>query len=187
MRRAFTDDALAPGLLDDLLDTARRVPSAGHAQGLTWLVLDAPADVERYWDLTLGDRRADFSFPGLLRAPALVVALTDPAAYVARYHEADKARTGLGEGVESWPVPYWYVDAGMAIQTLLLEAESSGLAACLFGLFQHEQAVLEAFGVPQGVRAVGTIALGRHDPALDRPGRSSGRPRRTDVIRRGSW
>ena len=106
---------------------------------------------------------------------------------MARYPEADKARTGLGDGVGSWSVPYWFVDAGMAIQTLLLEAESMGLAACLFGLFDHERAVLDAFSVPEGVRAVGTIALGHHDPARDRPGRSSRRPRRTDVIRRGSW
>lgn len=187
MTRAFTDAPLARAEVDALLDLARRVPSAGHAQGLTWLVLDTPADTDRYWELTLGERRTDFPFPGLLQAPVLVVAVADPMAYVARYAEPDKARTGLGAGPEAWSVPYWFVDAGMAVQTLLLGAEDRGLAACLFGLFEHERAVLDAFGAPRHVRAAGTIALGRGDAPNDRPGRSASRPRRDDVIRRGSW
>ena len=187
MRRAFTDVPVASDALDALLDLARRVPSAGNAQGLSWLVLDTPAATGRYWELTLGDRRVDFAFPGLLRAPALVVALADPSAYVARYSEPDKVSSGLGDDADDWTVPYWFVDAGMAVQTLLLAVEDAGLGACFFGLFAHERAVLDAFGVPTHIRAVGTIALGHPGAGPERPGRSSTRPRRGDVIRRGSW
>jgi nitroreductase len=187
MRRAFTDEPIDADALDALLDLARRVPSAGNAQGLSWLVLDTPAATSRYWDLTLGDRRADFAFPGLVRAPVLVVALADPGAYVARYAEPDKASSGLGDGAEAWTVPYWFVDAGMAVQTLLLAVEDAGLGACFFGLFAHERAVLDAFGVPAHVRAAGTVAVGHPAAVPERPGRSSTRPRRADVIRRGSW
>jgi nitroreductase len=187
MRRAFTDEPIDADALDALLDLARRVPSAGNAQGLSWLVLDTPAATSRYWDLTLGDRRADFAFPGLVRAPVLVVALADPGAYVARYAEPDKASSGLGDGAEARTVPYWFVDAGMAVQTLLLAVEDAGLGACFFGLFAHERAVLDAFGVPAHVRAAGTIAVGHPVAVPERPGRSSTRPRRADVIRRGSW
>lgn len=187
MRRAFSDEPIDGITIDALLDLARRVPSAGNAQGLSWLVLDTPAATSRYWDLTLSERRADFAFPGLLRAPVLVVALADPAAYVTRYAEPDKAASGLGVDADEWPVPYWFVDAGMAVQTLLLVVEDAGFGACFFGLFDHERAVLDAFGVPHHIRAAGTVAFGHPTAGPERPGRSSSRPRRDDVIRRGSW
>jgi nitroreductase len=106
--------------------------------------------------------------------------------YHARYNEPDKlAVTG---GVEiTWPVPYWFVDAGMAVEHLLLGVTEAGLGACFFALFDHEAAVLASLGVPGGWRAVGTIAIGH--PAPDRPGTSAGRPRRPfdDVVHRGRW
>ncbi|MEZ5178986.1 MAG: nitroreductase family protein [Acidimicrobiales bacterium] len=124
---------------------------------------------------------------GLLVAPVLVVVATRPGAYVDRYAEADKAATGLGAGADAWPVPYWWVDAGAAVEHLLLGAVEAGLGACLFGIFEHEAAVAEAFAVPADHRLVGTVALGH--PAPDEPGRSAGRPRRHlgDVVHRNRW
>ena len=169
MVRAFTDEPVDPALVDELLDLARRAPSAGNSQGTAFVVLDSPEAVAGYWDLTLpGERRAAFGWPGLLDAPVLVVAVCSPEAYVERYAEADKAATGLGEGAAAWPVPYWFVDAGMALEHVLLGAVEAGLGACLFGLFEHERGVLRGLGVPAGWRAVGTVALGH--PAPDRPG-----------------
>ncbi len=187
MVRSFTGEPVAPAVLDRLLDGARRAPSAGNTQGTAFVVLEADA-TRRYWDTTLpAAGRATFAFPGLLRAPVLVVVVCSPAAYVERYAEADKAGTGLGAGPVEWPTPYWYVDAGMAVQTLLLGAVDAGLGACFFGLFAHEAAVLGALGVPEGWRGVGTVALGH--AAADRPGRSAGRARRTpaEVVHRGRW
>ena len=187
MVRSFTGEAVDAAVLDRLLDHARRAPSAGHAQGTAFVVLEGSA-TDRYWDAALDpSRRAGFAWPGLLRAPVLVVVVCSPALYVERYSEADKATTGLGTGPEAWPAPYWFVDAGMAAHTLLLGAVDAGLGACFFGVFSHEAAVLAALGVPSGWRAVGTVALGH--PAPDRPGRSAGRPRRArdDVVHRGGW
>lgn len=181
-------DPVDPAVVDALLDGARRAPSAGNTQAVRFLVLDTPGAVARYWDLTLPpERRATFAWPGLVVAPVLVVVLVDPAAYVTRYAEADKVATGLGRGPGEWTVPYWWVDAGAAIQDLLLGVVDAGLGACLFGVFQHEEAVLRAHGVPAGWRAAGTVALGR--PAADRPGRSAGRARAPlgEVVRRGRW
>lgn len=188
MVRAFTGDPVEPTVLDALLDAARRAPSAGHSQGVRFVVLDTPDAVARHWDITLpADRRAEFAWPGLVTAPVLVIVLVDPGAYVARYAEADKAATGLGEGTDRWPVPYWWVDAGAVIQNLLLGAVDAGLGGCLFGLFAHEEPVLRALRVPAGWRAAGVIALGH--PAPDRPGRSAARPRPAldEIVRRGAW
>jgi nitroreductase len=188
MVRAFTAEPVDADVLDGLLDLARRAPSAGNSQGTAFVVLDTPEAVAGYWDLTLpGERRASFGWPGLLRAPVLVVAVCSPDAYVARYSEDDKGATGLGAGAAAWSVPYWFVDAGMSVEHLLLGVTEAGLGACLFGLFDHEAVVLDALGVPDGWRAVGTIALGH--PAPDRPGTSAGRSRRpvSDVVHRGRW
>lgn len=193
MVRAFGPDPTAPdpvdpAVVDALLDGARRAPSAGNTQAVRFLVLDTPTAVAGYWDRTLPpERRATFAWPGLLVAPVLVVVLVDPGAYVARYGEPDKAATGLGEGEAAWTVPYWWVDAGAAIQDLLLGVVDAGLGACLFGLFRHEEAVLRAHGVPTGWRAAGTVALGH--PAPSRAGRSAGRERAPlgEVVRRGQW
>lgn len=188
MVRAFTPEPVGPELVDALCDLARRAPSAGNSQAVAFLVLDDPAATDRYWSTTLSDeRRAGFRWPGLVAAPVLVVVATRPGTYVGRYGEPDKAGTGLGNAAEAWPVPYWWVDAGAAVEHLLLGAVDAGLGACLFGLFEHETAVAEAFGVPDDWRLVGTVALGH--PAPDEPGRSASRPRRPlgDVVHRNVW
>ena len=188
MVRAFTADPVERGVLERLCDLARRAPSAGNAQGTSFLVLAGDEETGRYWDATLPEpRRGAFRWPGLVAAPALIVVVADPEAYVARYGEDDKSATGLGEGTDAWPVPYWWVDAGAAVEHVLLGAVDLGLGACLFGTFAHEVAVAEAFGIPSGRRIVGTIALGR--PAPDAPGRSSDRPRKPlgEVVHHGRW
>ena len=188
MVRAFTDAPVAPEVVDGLVDLARRAPSAGHSQGWAFVVLAGPDETARYWDAALEPaRRNGFRWPGLIAAPVLVVALVRPDAWVERYGEPDKAGTGLGSGQDRWPVPFWWVDAGMAVEHLLLGAVAAGLGACFFGLFDHEAAVLAALGVPTGWRAVGTVALGH--PAPDEPGRSTARGRRdlADVLHRGGW
>lgn len=188
MVRAFTEEPVAPGLVDELCDLARRAPSAGNSQGTAFLVLEGAEQVARYWDVTLpAPRRADFRWPGLLAAPVLVLVAVRPATYVDRYAEPDKAGTGLGASADAWSVPYWWVDAGAAAEHLLLGVVDAGLGACLFGLFEHEAAVAAALGVPVGWRLAATIALGH--PRPDGPGRSANRPRRPlgEVVHRGRW
>ena len=188
MVRAFTDEPVAPDVLDRVLDAARRGPSAGFTQGVDLLVLDTPEATERFWSATFPDpdSRARFRWQGLFRAPVLVLPLSDKAAYLRRYGEPDKAASGLADEAR-WPVPYWDVDAGMATMLLLLAAVDEGLGALLFGIFSGEAEVLAAFGVPDGHRPVGAVALGH--PAPDEPGRSSTRPRRPldEVVHRNRW
>jgi nitroreductase len=188
MVRAFRPDPVAPDALDRILDSARYAPSAGFTQGLDLVVLVGAADTARYWDVTLpAPRRATFPWPGLLAAPVLVVPCVRAEAYVERYSESDKARTGLGAGVEAWSVPYWFVDAGMATLAMLLRAVDEGLGACFFGIFEHEPAVRATLAIPDSHRPIGTVAIGHAAP--DRPSRSVARGRRplADIVHRGGW
>jgi nitroreductase len=192
MCRDFDGRTVDPALVDRLLDAARRGPSAGHTQGLAFLVLDTPDAVGRFWDVNLpAERRATFAFPGLVRAPVVVVPCVSAAAYVTRYAEADKARTGLGASVDAWAVPYWWVDGGAAVMALLLGAADAGLGALLFGLFDRAPAVAAAFGIPAAWTPLGAVALGWPAPgAFDRRvGSAASRARRplAEVVRRGTW
>lgn len=189
MCRDFRADPVDPAVLDTLLAAALGAPAAGNTRGLDLVVLTGH-EVGGYWDVTLPPaRREGFRWPGLLAAPVLVVPYVDPAAYVARYAEDDKAAAGLGGSVDDWTVPYWWIDGGAAVMGLLVAAEAHGLGALFFGQFGHEAAVAAHLGVPSGRRALGTVAVGH--PADDRggSGRSAprGRPALADHVRRGGW
>jgi nitroreductase len=193
MTRAFRRDPLPDGLLDELVDLASRAPSAGKAQGWHLVTLEG-SRTAAFWDITLPtERRASFRWQRLLDAPVVILPFADPAAYVDRYAEPDKAHTGLGAGADAWAAPYWTIDASMAVMTILLAAEEVGLGALFFGVFRGEAELRASLGVPDGLQLLGAIALGY--PAEDddegdkRPGRSAGRPRRTvdQIVHRGRW
>jgi nitroreductase len=190
MCRDFQDTPIAESELATVLEAGFRGPSAGNTAGLDLVVLEGEL-TGRYWDVTLpaDGPRERFRWPGLLRAPVLVIPVVDPGAYVTRYAESDKSRSGLGKGEDRWSVPYWWVDGGAAVMAILLAAEDAGLGALLFGQFDHEQRLAEAFGIPPGRRALGTIALGRPAVGGRRPSASArrGRPRPADRLHHGHW
>jgi nitroreductase len=189
MVRSFRPDPVDPLIVDSLVDLAARAPSAGKTQGWHLVVLEG-ADTSVFWDITLPPARRDrFGFPGLLAAPVVALPLADPGAYVARYAEADKQATGLGTGVEAWPVPYWTVDTSMAVMTLLLAAEDAGLGALFFGVFNGEAELRTALGIPTDVDLLGAIALGHPADGAGRPGGSASRPRRApgEIVHRRRW
>lgn len=189
MTRSFTSEPVDDAVLDSLLDQARRAPSAGNTQGTEFLVLDTPDLVATYWSITLPPETRDgFPWPDLLKAPVLCIPLVDPSAYVERYGERDKARTGLGESAESWGVPYWFIDGGMVVENLLLLVHDQGLGALFFGLFDNERGVLDHFGVPTHLRALGTVAIG-HRAAEQRKSSSQQRQHKSllQLLHRGSY
>ncbi len=171
MVRSFSTRPLPPGALDQLLAGALRAPSAGNTRGTAWVVLEGSAETSRYWSAatTAHWRAGSRRWPGLSRAPVVVLSLASPAAYVARYAEPDKLRSsqdlGLGTSDARWPVPYWFADAAFGVMTLLLGATSAGLGACFLGNFRAEGEVLRAIGAPAGWRLFGAVALGYPDGA----------------------
>lgn len=186
MTRAFTGVPPTRQTIDSLLYAATRGPSAGNTSSVEVLVLQGD-EVTSYWNITLPEeRRVTFPWPGLLRAPVLLIPTVDPADYVERYGEPDKRRTGLGESSDAWHVPYWWVDGGAAVENILLVAAALAEGACFFGQFEHEPAVSAYFQIPDGRRALGTIAVGQPDPATARSSQSALRPTRT-IEERTHW
>ncbi len=191
-RRHMTRNFLATPVdradLDGLLAEALRAPSAGNTQGRDLVVLEGPDQTDRYWKATtdVAWRARSRRFEGLRRAPVIVLAFSDPGAYVDRYAEPDKARPD-GTEVE-WVVPYWHTDAAFAVMTLLLGAADRGLGAAFLGNFRGEDALKAELDVPTSRRWFGAVLLGTADRP-DPPSTSAGRPRRgiEDSVHRGRW
>jgi nitroreductase len=190
MVRSFASDPVDPVAVDRLLHAALRSPTAGNTGGTAWVVLEGPGQTSLYWQATTDEewRRTSRRWEGLERAPVLLLAYAAPDAYVARYAEGDKSRSGLGVGTEAWPVPYWFGDAAFGVMAVLLAAVDAGLGACILGNFRGEGALAASLGVPAGWRLFGAVALGYPDGA-DHPSPSLSRHRPPDEarIRRGRW
>jgi nitroreductase len=190
MTRNFLTDPVPAALLNAVLATATRAPSAGFSQGLDLLVLEDAARRARFWELASDAAwRATPAAAALLRAPVVIVVVADPDAYRARYAEPDKARSVLGNRpIEEWSIPYPTVDAAFAAMLMLLAAEDVGLGALFFQLHAPPSDVLRRLGVPSGRTAIGAIALGFR-AETDPPTSPARRARRSvdEVVHREHW
>lgn len=187
MTREFSDTPLDEAFVLDLLEAARRAPSAGYSQGVHLVLLTGTA-VHTFWETTDAEAWFARTHDGTLKAPAIVLPIADPAAYTSRYSEDDKAGHGLDDAA-NWPVPFWLTDTAMAVQNLLLLVEAERLGALYFGIFRNADVLLANLGVPDGMIAIGAVALG-HRAGHDQPsGSPLTRPRRprTDVIHLNHW
>jgi nitroreductase len=186
MWRTFSGEPVDPPVLDRILDVARRGPSAGFSQGVSFLVLEGEEQTARFWDAVI--REEDWPREGLRRAPVLVVPLAGKDAYLSRYAESDKGWADRDEA--RWPVPYWVVDASFAAMLILLAAVDEGLGGLFFGLDSLERYddLRGAFGIPEEWQPIGVIAMGHKEPDPEPSSRDT-RTRRSfdDVVHRGRW
>ena len=196
MTRAFSTRPVDSALISQIVDLASRAPSAGKTQGWHALIISS-TDTAKFWDDTLAvEKRESFRWKQLLDAPVIALVFADPAAYVERYSEHDKAHTGLGTSAEAWPTPYWTVDASFAAMTMLLAAEDAGLGALFFGVFHGEQQLRTRLLVPDAMQLIGAIAIGWPDergvenetPKTEK-GLSASRARRSaeQIIHLNAW
>jgi nitroreductase len=185
MSRAYATRPVDDAVLDRVLDAARRAPSAGLSQPVDLLVLTDARDRRTFWDLAFPVRDG-YRWPRLFDAPVVVVPLVEPAAYARRYAAPDKAVAGLAD-LDAWPVPYWWVDGGAAVQNVLLAATGEQLGASFFMLYINEATILRAFAVPDGHRALGGVTIGHplpEPPVVSTPFR---RRRLAEIVHRDRW
>ncbi|WP_300676128.1 nitroreductase family protein [Nocardioides sp.] len=190
MVRRYTDEPVAAEQITRMLENAVRAPSAGFSQGWSFLVLDTPEDVARYWQIFVGDGEweADGWLRGMMTAPVLIIPCSSKAAYLSRYAEKDKGWTDRDEA--RWAVPYWHMDTAMATLLILQTAVDEELGACYFGIPpRHEAAVRAAFGIPAEWDPIGVVSVGHPASSGGAQGSPSRRTRREqgEVVHRGRW
>lgn len=185
MVRNFSDRPIPHEAVERILENAVRAPSAGFTQGWAFVVFEGRGETARFWDAVFPpERREGFRWPGLFRAPLVIVPLSSEEVYLDRYAEPDKGWDDRDP--DRWPVPYWHIDTGFAALLMLLTAVDEDLGALFFGVFRPD-AFREAFGVPDAYTPIGAIAVGY--PAPDEPSPSLRRGRRStdEVVHRGGW
>lgn len=187
MVRRYSSEPVDPAVVDRMLEHAQRAPNAGFTQGWAFLVLDTPEDVELFWRSTGAAADASNAWlDGMRTAPVVIVPLTSKTAYLDRYAQPDKGWTDRSE--DRWPVPYWWVDAGMSAMLVLQTAVDEGLGACFFGIpGEHLASFREAFDIPDDHAPVGAITVGHREADAGAAGSPARRERRTDVVHRGRW
>ena len=96
-------------------------------------------------------------------APVHLVISANESLYHARYNEPDKLeQTG---GVEiTWPVPYWFVDAGALMMLVLAAAIDEGLASAFIGHPDQKRIFDELLGLPHEVVPIGLGLIGKPAP-----------------------
>lgn len=187
MIRHYGPEPVDPAVVDRMLEHAQRAPNAGFTQGWAFLVLDTPEDLDLFWRSTGADPSTHNAWlDGMRTAPLVIVPLACKAAYLDRYAEADKGWTDRRD--DRWPVPYWYVDTGMAALLILQTAVDEGLGACFFGIpDEHTDSFREAFGIPDDHQPVGAITVGHRVADTGAEGSPARRERRENVVHRGRW
>jgi nitroreductase len=185
MVRDFTDQPLASDVIERILASALRAPSAGFSQGWAFLALTQEEDRARFWPFV--PARVENS-PSIQLAPLVIVPLAHKDAYLERYAEADKGWRDRAEA--RWPAPYWFIDTGMAALLILLSAVDEGLDACFFGIQpENLDPFRQQFGVPEDFAPIGGISVGfrARDLAPQSDQVAQRRKGMAQVIHRGHW
>ena len=188
MVRRFAQRPVPPEVIDRILDTGRRAPSAGFSQGLELLVLDTPETVATFWETTR-DPRFGWDEEDVANGPTvLILPLPDARRYLDRDSQPDKIDFGMDEEA-NWPVRFWETDAAMASMLILLAAVDEGLGAWFFGIAHGERELLDRFDVPSALRPIGIIGLGYRADDEEPSGSWMKRRRRPfgDQIHRNGW
>lgn len=185
MVRNYTDEPVPRETVARIVGIARKVPSAGFAQGQRFVVVTEEERRRALARVASEERYTSKGFdPWLSSAPVHVVLCVDERAYRARYEAVDKRSSGGGPG--DWDVPYQVVDGGAALMLLLLAAVDEGLAAGFFGAHRLP-GLKEMLDIPDGVVPLGVVTIGH--PAPDRRSGSvdAGRRAFDEIVHWEQW
>jgi nitroreductase len=147
--RDFTPSPLAEAEIEAILRSARTAPSAGNREA--WDVVVA-TDGEVREALA----EAALSQPHVREAPCVLVVCANYVRSMSRYGERG--------------ILYAIQDATIACTYMMLAAHAGGLSSCWVGAFDEGE-VKEILELPEHVRPVAMLALGRGRIPPERTGR----------------
>lgn len=185
MVRSYLPDPVDREVIERIVGTVRRAPSAGFSQGQRLIAITDPA-LRRTLAVLAGEDGYDEMGFGrwISRAPVQFVPCVSEKVYRDRYDEPDKRRPG--EEPMDWPIPYWWMDVGCTVENLLLAAVDEGLAAGFAGP-QDIDGIRAALGLPADFAPVGVIPVGHPLPDKRSPSLQRGWVPGPDFLRWEGW
>lgn len=188
MVRSYDPAPVDPAVVERVLVNGTKAPNAGFSQGWSFLVLDSPADTERYWRACSDEvDDPDEWLAGMMKAPVVIIPCSSKAAYLRRYAEDDKGWTDLDES--RWPMPFWHMDTAMAALLMLQTATDEGLGSCFIGVpTPRVEQVKAEFGIPDEWDPIGVVTIGRAAGG-GAQGSPAKRPRKpmSEIAHRSTW
>jgi nitroreductase len=166
MHRAFQPDPIPNEQIERIVGVIRRAPSGGFTQGSSIVVVTS-SEKRAAIANAFGDEH--YSRNGrnyIADAPVHLVISANESLYHARYNEADKLDATGGVEV-TWPVPYWFVDAGALMMLVLAAAIDEGLASAFIGHPDQKRIFGELLRLPEEVVPIGLALMGM--PGEDPP------------------
>ncbi|KLU62462.1 5,6-dimethylbenzimidazole synthase [Peptococcaceae bacterium CEB3] len=137
--RAYKSDPVAKEMIEQVLEAARQAPSWKNLQCWRFIVV---TERERREAVAQAFSPTNPGVKALLEAPHIVVLCANPS------------ESEVWEGKD-----FYMLDAGLAMEHLILAATDLGLATCWQGLF-HEDKIKEALGIPPEIRVPALTPLG---------------------------
>lgn len=148
--RKYTEQTIAPELLDQLLTTACRASNTGNMQAYSVVVTTDP-------DIKQQLAPAHFNQPMVKQAPVLLTFCADYNLF-SKWCEQRRAEPGY-DNFQSFMATA--IDTLLAAQTFCIAAESVGLGICYLGTTTYNaQEIIEALKLPKLVVPVTTITVG---------------------------
>lgn len=148
--RAFKSAPIKEADLKKLLEAAQWAPSAGNCQPLELVVVKDPG-------VKQGLVRAALGQTFIAEAPVVIVVCTNLERTSSRYGNRGASL-------------YSIQDTAAATQNILLMAHALGYATCWIGAFDEAEAA-KVIKVPEGVRPVAIIPVGKPDEKPSAPRR----------------
>ena len=184
MVRNYTDKAVDRQAVERILDAGRRAPSAGFSQGHAFVVVAGQADRSAVAELAGESAYTAMGLdPWISKASIHIVVCVSEAAYHRRYNEADK----LDDGDEiAWPIPYWWVDAGAAMENILLTVVDEGLSAGFLGVHAIP-GLRELLDIPEEYTPIGIVTVGHGAPDRKSGSLKRGHRQRHHVVHWNRW
>ncbi len=162
MVRNFTSEPVPDDVVERIIATAQRAPSAGFSQGVVFVTVTDPGTrraIARIGDE--GNYVAGGFDPFISGAPVQIVICTSEQVYHDRYNEPDKTDAGGNEII--WPVPYWHTDAGCSLKLVLLSAVNEGLGSAFIGV-ENPKDLQNLLGIPDDYLPIGVVMVGHQAP-----------------------
>lgn len=159
--RKYLDRPIARKDLLKCVEAARLAPSASNSQPGRFMIIDDPEVKARF---------ARFAFSGIYaatkwaaKAPVIIVLMAEPDLVTNRI---GKQITGLH---------FYLIDAGIAGEHFVLQAQNLGIGTCWIGWFSAK-GVKKALNLPAKYKPVALIAAGY--PKIPKTGRKKRKPLR---------
>lgn len=165
MHRAFVPEPIPREQIERIVGVIRRAPSGGFSQGGSIVVVTDDETRRAIADAfeAGNEHYVNAGESYIADAPVQLVISANETLYHARYNEADKLQSTGGIEV-TWPVPYWFVDAGALMMLVLAAAIDEGLASAFIGHPEQKRIFDELLGLPDDVVPIGLALIGKPAP-----------------------